>query len=244
MSSADKSAKEAWLASVRADHAQRMAAPRGRGSNASLPAMPPSNMVAQALGNSGLTAPAQNTEAAADEAAEQAWRADKFGSCHRPIDAIWNHPTSGAVVYVGTEAASQSVRLCIELNITHIVNATGAIYSYATGISHHQFCVASCCSSGASDEQVAEAFRPTMQWIDAAIACGHNVLIHCKAGMHRAGTVAVAWLMHSEDLGADAALSAIREHRPIVSPADVPGLWDLLVALDRSLVASHTASRH
>lgn len=43
-------------------------------------------------------------------------------------------------------------------------------------------------------------FKPLFDFIDEAIKNGDNVLIHCLAGAHRAGTVGIACLMHYAEL--------------------------------------------
>ncbi|CAE7177735.1 DUSP9, partial [Symbiodinium pilosum] len=50
-------------------------------------------------------------------------------------------------------------------------------------------------------ETPSEALRyisPVWEFLDAALEDGCNVLVHCHAGAHRAGTTAVAYLMHAQ----------------------------------------------
>lgn len=44
-------------------------------------------------------------------------------------------------------------------------------------------------------EGVAQFFNPVHSFIDGAINDGKNVLVHCMAGAHRAGTTGVSYLM-------------------------------------------------
>lgn len=50
--------------------------------------------------------------------------------------------------------------------------------------------------------------------IDDAVRYGHNVLVHCYAGMNRSATVAAAYLMFSRDMSAAQAVAAIRRVKP------------------------------
>ncbi|OLP74310.1 Dual specificity protein phosphatase 1B, partial [Symbiodinium microadriaticum] len=45
-----------------------------------------------------------------------------------------------------------------------------------------------------------------LSFLDAALDDGNNVLVHCYAGAHRAGTTAVAYLMHAHGISFASAL--------------------------------------
>ncbi len=53
-----------------------------------------------------------------------------------------------------------------------------------------------------------------LRWIEARVAEGKRVLIHCMGGLGRSGTVAVAWVMYSEDVPLREALRKVRSLRP------------------------------
>ena len=61
---------------------------------------------------------------------------------------------------------------------------------------------------------------------------GHNVLIHCLAGAHRAGTSGVAYVMHSAGLPLAKALAASKARRACINP--ICGLVKLLQLLERA----------
>ena len=81
---------------------------------------------------------------------------------------------------------------------------------------------------------MADFFAPTLEWLDAAAAKGAHVLLHCSSGTYRSSAVATAWRMHKCADDAAAALSAVRERRPMANPAKIPALWSLLQALGRA----------
>ena len=57
---------------------------------------------------------------------------------------------------------------------------------------------------------------------------GNNVLIHCLAGAHRAGTTGVLTLMYFMKLSADEAHKLAVSIRPVINPiSDFPDLLEL-----------------
>ena len=72
-----------------------------------------------------------------------------------------------------------------------------------------------------------------MPGIDRALENGHNVLIHCLAGAHRAGTTAIAYLMHRAKLDVRSAIISAKLCRPIISP--IGSFPNLLIRLDMAL---------
>lgn len=53
-----------------------------------------------------------------------------------------------------------------------------------------------------------------LRWIEARVAEGKRVLIHCMGGLGRSGTVAVAWVMYSKGFPLGEALRRVRRVRP------------------------------
>ena len=48
-----------------------------------------------------------------------------------------------------------------------------------------------------TDEGVLRFFHPLIHFIEEVTGKGKNVMIHCAAGAHRAGSTAIAWLMYA-----------------------------------------------
>jgi protein-tyrosine phosphatase len=59
--------------------------------------------------------------------------------------------------------------------------------------------------------------RPLLDEIGRRLAAGGHVLVHCGAGIGRAGTVAVCLLME-HGVGRDEALALVGRHRPMAGP--------------------------
>ena len=43
-------------------------------------------------------------------------------------------------------------------------------------------------------------FEPVHSFIDKALASGHNAMVHCLAGAHRAGTTGTSYMMRAAKL--------------------------------------------
>eukprot|EP00398_MALV-I-01_sp_L67-1_P000497 gene497-177_t len=84
-----------------------------------------------------------------------------------------------------------------------------------------------------SRDVVTNFVNPQLQFIDRALEDGKNVLIHCAAGAHRAGTMSVAFLMQAHGIGYQKALAMAKEKRDVIDPACFKNLkWFLEVYED------------
>ena len=81
-------------------------------------------------------------------------------------------------------------------------------------------------------EGVAQFFNPVHSFIDGAINDGKNVLVHCMAGAHRAGTTGVSYLMKQHQIGFQEAQKIAKQQRPVVDPFG--DLAELLTRLEAS----------
>ena len=63
-----------------------------------------------------------------------------------------------------------------------------------------------------------ERFSELFKFIDQGLAKGESVLIHCAAGMHRAGGVSVAYCMHRKRMNYHQALTYAKSKRGVIDP--------------------------
>ncbi|CAJ1385258.1 unnamed protein product [Effrenium voratum] len=151
------------------------------------------------------------------------------------LDAVWQHPTTGAQVFIGNATASSQREILRKNRVTHIVNCTSDMSNTFDGdpaVAYFRFDIYKFFSALdlRSHRGVLEFFLPVFQWIDEAVSSGHSVLIHCLAGAHRAGTTGVAYVMHAADLDHQTAIVACKRCRPAVDP--IGDLTTLLAQLD------------
>jgi protein-tyrosine phosphatase len=70
------------------------------------------------------------------------------------------------------------------------------------------------------------------EFINEAISSGQNVLLHCLAGAHRAGTTGVACIIHFAGLNVEESVAIAKRCRPIIDP--IGQLPEFLYRLKRS----------
>ena len=78
-----------------------------------------------------------------------------------------------------------------------------------------------------SKDGVFKFFYPVIDHIQRKTKEGRNILIHCTAGAHRAGSTVVAWLMFAQNLSADMATQLAKSKRSIIDPYS--GFFDTLL---------------
>ena len=73
-----------------------------------------------------------------------------------------------------------------------------------------------------------EFVQKLFTFVDAALASGGSVLVHCLAGAHRAGTTGCLLLMYKANFDADQATKTAKVLRPVINPiGNLPGLLRL-----------------
>lgn len=182
---------------------------------ASKPAAPPAQ----------LAGPAANF----DDEARKLWarlnldpNKDNNGA-HHSLDPIWRHPQTGGTIYVGNEVAAKSLGLLEKHAITHVVNCTDSIPLYhertpGAPIKYLRFDITSHYHRVRSEKDAVAFAQPLLSFVTDALNQGKNVLVHCLAGAHRAGTSGIICLMHFAKLSSPEATSIAKQCRPIIDP--------------------------
>ena len=160
------------------------------------------------------------------------------GSPYNPMDLIWTDPKTGGKIFVGNQSAARNADRSPQ-KITHVVNCTNDMPNYCEAnpamtylrfnVSYWQSCGDSSTFSQKSPAEVVSWLdRSVFQFVDSALAKGENVLVHCLAGAHRAGTTGILLLMNKSGLGAEEATHAAKTLRSAINPiSDFPRLLKL-----------------
>mmetsp|Transcript_690 Transcript_690/g.2187 ORF Transcript_690/g.2187 Transcript_690/m.2187 type:complete len:201 (+) Transcript_690:29-631(+) len=181
-----------------------------------------------------------------DEEARKLWltlnlpdSGSSTGSAYNDADAVWAHPETKAVFYIGNISIAQSKKDLLAKGIRSVVNCQEAgsvnfhegdpVFTYKRfPISHWQRD-----PQTQTDEGLLLYMENLFQWIDARLEKGENVMVHCLAGAHRAGTSGVAYVMYKTGFNAHQALAAVKSIRPFVEP--IYDFATLLKRLERAM---------
>eukprot|EP00322_Chrysochromulina_rotalis_P016433 CAMPEP_0115852820 /NCGR_PEP_ID=MMETSP0287-20121206/13190_1 /TAXON_ID=412157 /ORGANISM="Chrysochromulina rotalis, Strain UIO044" /LENGTH=210 /DNA_ID=CAMNT_0003306887 /DNA_START=61 /DNA_END=693 /DNA_ORIENTATION=+ len=157
---------------------------------------------------------------------------------YNPMDLIYADPTTGGKIFVGNQTAARAADQHPE-KITHVVNCTDDMPNYCErnpAMNYLKFNVSYWQSGGTSRGFERRPDGDIIKWLDdsvfsfvnGALSKGENVLVHCLAGAHRAGTTGVLLLMHKTGMGAEEATRAAKELRSAINPiCDFPKLLAL-----------------
>ncbi|UYV62936.1 DUSP19 [Cordylochernes scorpioides] len=129
----------------------------------------------------------------------------------------------------GSQDAAQNLRVLKEAGITHIVNlATGVPNYYDFDFSYKKVDV-----RDYATEYIRQHFEEVFRFMDDARRCGGKVFVHCNAGISRAATICIGYLMSRYRMRYDEAFGTVKQARPIICPND--GFRHQLREYDREL---------
>jgi len=123
---------------------------------------------------------------------------------YRNVDAVYCHPTTGAKLFIGNQTAARSESVLVGEAIFHVVNCQDAssanFFEGDPRFHYRRFPVSHWWQHDGMDapDGVLKFFEDGCHgWIADALAGGHNVMVHCLAGAHRAGTTGVSFMMRA-----------------------------------------------
>ena len=142
------------------------------------------------------------------------------------VNPIYIHPPTNATLFVGNARASQSRETLASIDCTRIVfcqqpgegkmafakDPAFKYLAYPIGLWRQKL------SLSPKPAATLEYFEPLFRFVEGELAEGNNVMIHCLAGAHRAGTAGVACLMHLADLDRATATTIAQTARPAINP--------------------------
>ena len=151
---------------------------------------------------------------------------------YNPMDAIWKDEATGGTVFVGNVTAAQEAK---KRGITHVVNCTDDMANFCegAGVKYLRFNVAYWQAAGdsrkyhpATQSEIMQFVQTVFDFVDAALRGGGQVLVHCLAGAHRAGTTGCLLIMYKTGMGQQEAIRTAKKLRGIINP--IGGLPEFL----------------
>lgn len=142
-------------------------------------------------------------------------------------------------LHVGDEAAAASLHVLHEAGITHVLNCThlpNALEGVAGAPAYLQLGL----RDHVSDSPMLQsAFAAGVEFITAALASGGSVLVHCRAGISRSPTLAVAYLVSATRQPVEQVFERMRTQRHIIDPNLT--YWVALQEWERRVLLSPSA---
>ena len=91
---------------------------------------------------------------------------------YNAMDALWQHPESRAVFYVGNQTAASNLGLLHKNGVTHVVNCTDNMPNYhentpGSFIKYYRFDISSFHRLVKSDADAARFVQPMLDWVGA-----------------------------------------------------------------------------
>lgn len=131
-------------------------------------------------------------------------------------------------------SAPQDCEALRSRHITHVVSIVSADQRRLPGfVAAHYYRRVD--DRDAAAEELARHFESAVAFIEQARGAGFSVFVHCGAGISRAPSVAIAYVMWKLGLGAADALRLVKAARPCVRPN--PGFVAQLKAWEGRLSA-------
>ena len=154
-----------------------------------------------------------------------------FSFGHTIIEADFEQ--SRGILYLGPqECAGESMLEKLKnKNIQAIVNCTKHFACHHEKTGDIAYCVV-----GVNDEMHASIdmyFDGASAFIEASLAAGKNVLVHCRQGISRSSTIVIAYLMQYYHMTRDEAYLFAKNKRPAVNPN--LGFWTQLGTYESKL---------
>eukprot|EP00924_Labyrinthula_sp_SR-Ha-C_P008967 maker-scaffold_2-snap-gene-8.31-mRNA-1 protein AED:0.02 eAED:0.02 QI:263/1/1/1/0.25/0.2/5/217/232 len=159
-----------------------------------------------------------------------------------PYSQVYEDEETGAKVFTGSQSLAQDRDLLESLELYKVVNCTQDMPNYFSediAFSYLRFCISSWQfklkpqPKKTREELLLSFVDIVLDQIDEWLDAGKNVLIHCLAGAHRAGTTTVLFLMRKHKLTSENAKLLAKKLRPIINP--IFRLQALLTEVDKAI---------
>lgn len=118
-------------------------------------------------------------------------------------------------LYLGNSKISQDLPFLKENAISIILDVCGQKFVYPEDIIH---CSKSISAQDFESYDLSQHFSECFDFIHEHRLKGHNVLVHCMAGVSRSATIVIGYLMKTCGMDLENAYKFVRKRRTCISP--------------------------
>lgn len=165
------------------------------------------------------------------------------GDFYQDVSPILTLP-GGGTFFIGNVRAAANLEILKANNISHVINTQDVTTTnyfendQGAGITYLRFPIAHWWNPqnglDMNDARnVRNFYAPLFDFAERHLKDGKNVMVHCLAGAHRAGTAGISVAMYFMKINASQAVGYVKERRPIVDP--IGSFPDLLKRLESAL---------
>lgn len=158
---------------------------------------------------------------------------------YSPCDPLWRHPQTGATLFVGGVSIADKREELAKHGITRIVNCqepnSRNTFEADPDLAYMRFPIGlwrSVADIRTKPDVLWRFYEPFFTFVASSLLEGRNVLVHCLAGAHRAGTAGISCLMMFCSWDSKQAVAAAKRLRPAIDP--IGGFPELLQLLERA----------
>ncbi|KAJ8004293.1 hypothetical protein DPEC_G00157630 [Dallia pectoralis] len=123
---------------------------------------------------------------------------------------------------ISSQDAAQDMGTLMAFKVSHVLNVAYGVKNSFPDV----FCYKTVTILDIPESDITSYLQECSQFIDQAKAESGVVLVHCNAGVSRAASVVIGYLMHTEGLGFDDAFALVKKARPSICPN--PGFTEQL----------------
>eukprot|EP00397_Hematodinium_sp_SG-2012_P003583 GEMP01003591.1.p1 GENE.GEMP01003591.1~~GEMP01003591.1.p1 ORF type:complete len:812 (+),score=169.03 GEMP01003591.1:159-2594(+) len=138
---------------------------------------------------------------------------------HRELELEQCRPVCSEIIpgklFLASYVVASNLNTLLAHGITHIVNTAADV---CESLFTNECMYLTYYLKDIKEEDISAIFYRTFDFIDHAIAAGGRVLVHCREGISRSGTVIVAYLMYKYRADYDTAFKKVKEIRWVCSP--------------------------
>ncbi len=134
-------------------------------------------------------------------------------------------------LYLGNSRCASDYEVLKNQNLSVVLDVAGINHKYPEGtLTGHKVVVA----LDSPDFDLSACFVECFEFIDDHRRKGHNVLVHCVAGVSRSATIVIAYLMQSQDKDLWQAHDEVRKIRNVIRPNQ--GFMNQLKEFEKELI--------